>query len=59
MTFDQVLNYKVHWDKKREKETKGSDSFGRDAKLPVKNFDKASDNGVDVLHHARYFTKYR
>jgi len=53
MTFDQVLNYKSHWDKKREKETKGTDSFGRDAKLPVKSFDRASDNGVDVLHPAR------
>jgi len=54
MTFDQVLQYKSHWDSKREKETKGSDSFGRDTKLPAKSFDRAPDNGVDVLHPARY-----
>ena len=31
MTLDQVLEYKKHWDRKKEKEVKGSDSIGREA----------------------------
>jgi len=53
MTLDQVLDYKTHWDKKKEKEVKGTDTFGKDAKLPVKFFEQANDNSVDQLHPAR------
>jgi len=53
MTLDQVLEYKSHWDKKKEKEVKGTDTFGKDSKLPTKTFDGGVDNGIDTLHAAR------
>jgi len=53
MTLDQFMTYKTHWDQKKEKEGKTNDTFGKDHKLPTKNFDAGSDNGIDVLHPAR------
>ena len=53
LSFETFLQFKNHWDKKKEKEGKGQEAFGRDHKLPTRRWEAAEDNYTDKLHPVR------
>jgi len=54
LSFDQLIEYKKHYEALVKREGKGDGVFGKDCTIPTKRFEAGEDNCADLLHPARF-----
>jgi len=54
LSFDQLIEYKKHYEALVKREGKGDGVFGKDCTIPTKRFEAGEDNCAELLHPARF-----
>ena len=53
LSFDQLMEFKKHYEALTKREGKGEGVFGKDSAIPSQRFEAGEDNCAEILHPAR------